>query len=186
MTTATILLAAGHSRRFGADDKLLAAHLGRPLVSHAADAIRAFAPDHLVAVTRSDAVASLLSGFEIVSLLSENNTQSDSLGAGLRAVLEHSPDRILILLGDMPGVTPDLLAKVRDGATEDQPSAATDGTTVMPPVCFPASWFPRFQEIKGDRGAGALLRNLPKDQLVLADTMTLKDVDLPEDLSRRP
>lgn len=41
MTVAILLLAAGASRRFGTENKLLAPLAGKPLVRHAGDAARA-------------------------------------------------------------------------------------------------------------------------------------------------
>ena len=65
-----ILLAAGTSRRFGGEDKLLAPLAGGPLALHAARHIVGLAPRRRIAVCRDDdgPLARLLvaHGFEIV------------------------------------------------------------------------------------------------------------------------
>ncbi|MEL6169702.1 MAG: nucleotidyltransferase family protein [Pseudomonadota bacterium] len=185
MTTAAILLAAGHSRRFGPDEKLLAPYDGNPVIAYAADAATTLAPDHLIAVVRSDQVARHLSGFTIVAPAAETNTQSDSLRAGLAEAMRLGADRVLIILGDMPGVTPALMRNVLARASPSTPSAAYDGANILPPVCFPRPWYGRIAGLAGDRGAGMLLRDLPQSQLVLADPALLQDVDTPGDLAAR-
>lgn len=69
MRIGALLLAAGMSRRFGPEDKLLADLNGMPMVAHAARALDLVGPDRRIAVTGSDAVGNLLSaeGFDIVA-----------------------------------------------------------------------------------------------------------------------
>lgn len=172
-----LLLAAGASRRFGPADKLLAPLRGQPLIAHAAQAMRALPLDHRIAVIANPALAPCLTGFEIVTIAPA--AQSDSLRAGL--AMAGAPDRLLIALGDMPDVTADHLARVLDAVTGDLPAASHDGTHPMPPACFPRACLPALQELRGDRGAGRLLRDLPPAQLIRA-TGQLRDIDRPGDL----
>ncbi|MEO1680498.1 MAG: nucleotidyltransferase family protein [Pseudomonadota bacterium] len=183
---AGLLLAAGQSRRFGPADKLLAPLEGAPLVTHAAQALAASGAAPLVAVVDSARVASLLPDFIIVQPGPEAPAQSASLTAGIARLRALGAPASLIALGDMPRVTPALLNAVASVAAEapGQPTAATDGTQVMPPACFPAALFSALEALTGDRGAGALLRDLPARALVRADPEILADVDRPEDLSR--
>ncbi|MEM9900977.1 MAG: nucleotidyltransferase family protein [Pseudomonadota bacterium] len=177
MTTAGVLLAAGRSRRFGAEDKLLAPLKGRPLVAHAVAALRAVKPEVLIGVTRSAAVSRLLAGFEIVAPLEDAPEQADSLRAGLSCAWACGAKRVLVVLGDMPFVTPALLADVLARCEETRPSAATDGFRPMPPACFPEAFFPEVLALRGDRGAARLLRNLPCEALVHVPPRTLHDID---------
>lgn len=177
MKLAGVLLAAGASRRFGHDDKLLAELYGKPLVCHAADKLRAVSPDVLIAVTRSDAVAAQLAGFENVRPPMPDPAQGDSLKAGVAAAKAEGADKVLIVLGDMPLVTVNLMQSVVAACTTNRPSAAIEGAKPMPPTCFPAAFYPQLLAIDGDRGAGNLLRDLPSDALVHASERTLMDVD---------
>ncbi len=183
MKTAGILLAAGASRRFGPDDKLLAIMNGAPLVTHAAKALRDFAPDRLIAVVRDPAVADLLDGFDVVFPDAPDPAQSDSLRAGLARADALGADRVMIALGDMPFVTARLLGQVAALCTDHRPSALTDGQRPMPPACFPNSCLPELLTMTGDRGAARLLRDLPEDALVRAPSKILRDIDTLEQLT---
>lgn len=183
MTRAGVLLAAGASRRFGPADKLLADLHGKPLLLHAAAALRALSPDILIAVTRSDAVADLLSDFEIARPSMPDPAQGDSLKAGVALAQERGAGQVVITLGDMPFVTPDLIGAVVARASDTSPSATTDGTTLLPPACFPAAMFPQLLALSGDRGAGSLLRDLPEHARVRAPADILQDVDTPDRLA---
>lgn len=181
MIRAGLLLAAGASRRFGPGDKLLAPLRGLPLIGHAAQALRLLTLDHRIAVIANPALAPHLAGFDIVTIAPA--AQSDSLRAGLAAL--DAPDRLLIALGDMPDVTPDHLVQVLGRATDDLPSASFDGhhegSHPMPPACFPRACLPALRRLRGDQGAGRLLRDLPPAQLVQAAGQ-LRDIDRPGDL----
>ncbi|WCR11621.1 nucleotidyltransferase family protein [Paracoccus stylophorae] len=178
MIRAGLLLAAGASRRFGADDKLLATLRGRPLIAHAADALRATPLDRRLAVIANPALTPHLDGFQVLHL--QSAAQSDSLRAGLMAL--GRPDRVLIVLGDMPGVGADHLRRVLAAATDDRPSASRDHGPPMPPACFPAGWLDRLTSLTGDRGAGSLIRDLPDDALIDASGR-LGDIDSADDLA---
>ncbi|MEL6961028.1 MAG: NTP transferase domain-containing protein, partial [Pseudomonadota bacterium] len=142
MKTVGLLLAAGQSRRFGASDKLMADVRGRPLIRYAADALLGLHLDERFAVVSSDDVQSALPDFEPVVVDPADNQQSDSLKAGLNAAQDHAADRVLLVLGDMPLVTPQILRDVLALAGFDRASAVTDGARRMPPACFPVSMFP--------------------------------------------
>lgn len=175
-----LLLAAGASRRFGPENKLLVPLDGRPLVAHAAEALRAADLDRRIAVVSADGLVAHLGGFEILRI--PRGEQSDSLRAGLAAA--GRPHRLLIALGDMPRVTSALLDKVLAICTDHLPSASRDADgPPMPPACFPAGWLARLAVLAGDQGAGKLLRDLPPSQLIDA-TGLLPDIDTPESLTR--
>ncbi|AUH32302.1 nucleotidyltransferase family protein [Paracoccus tegillarcae] len=175
-----LLLAAGASRRFGDDNKLLVPFRGKPLVGHAAQALRDLPRIRLIAVITDPQTAPYLDGFEVIRIA--QGQQSDSLRAGLAAA--GAPARILIVLGDMPNVTPGLLADVMAACTDEMPSASRDLTgPPMPPACFPQSWVPRIAALGGDQGAGRLIRDLPAGALIDAPGL-LGDVDTLDQLSR--
>jgi CTP:molybdopterin cytidylyltransferase MocA len=181
MSTAILLLAAGASRRFGPENKLLAPLEGKPLVRHAADAARAVPADvYLVAISDPD-LAELFPDFRKV-LVDPDLPQSASLKAGVAVAAALTMTRVLVVLGDMPRVSTTLMTAVLDRAG-DLPSAATDGRTILPPACLPAAIFPAIAALAGDQGAGAILRHLPPAQCVLASAEDLVDIDRPADLT---
>lgn len=176
-----LLLAAGASRRFGPADKLLAPRDGRPLVAHAAQALRDTTLDVRVAVIANPALSPWLEGFRIVTI-PPGGPQSDSLLAGLAQ--SGNWDRLLIALGDMPDVTPDHLARLLARTGARRPACSHDGTAPLPPACFPRDSLPALMALRGDRGAGALLHALPPGQHVAAPRL-LRDIDTPQDLASR-
>ena len=68
MSLGVLLLAAGQSRRFGPQDKLLAPLAGRPVVAHALDALALPEADFRLAVVSTDQVATITrqAGFDAV------------------------------------------------------------------------------------------------------------------------
>lgn len=184
MTTAGILLASGASRRFGAADKLLAPFRGRPLVTHAAEALAEAVAGPLIVVAARAEVAAALPGFAHVRPGPPEPAQSDSLAAGIAQARALGAGRAVVVLGDMPRVTPELIRAVLARCSGGQASAATDGTRPMPPACFPAALFDRLEALSGDRGAAPVLRALPEAQLVAAPTGALVDIDTAADLAR--
>lgn len=174
-----LMLAAGASRRFGPDDKLLALFRDRPVIMHAAKAMRQTPLEHRIAVIANPDLRPFLSGFDVIEVAP--GTQSDSLIAGLKAA--DTPDRLLITLADMPLVTSELLAQVVTGVSGGQPAACYDDAPPMPPVCFPKDWLARLADVAGDKGAGRFIRELPASALIPACGM-LADIDSLADLER--
>ena len=177
---AGILLAAGHGRRFGQGNKLLADWRGMPVVVHAARALRGAAPDQLIAVVRDARVAALLPGFRIV-MAAEAEAMSDSLRLGLAAA---QADKALIVLGDMPAVPPAHLAALVRACTPARAAAsgwpAPDRPRPGVPACLPRAMFAAATRIEGDQGARDLLAGAA---LVALPDGAGRDIDRPEDLA---
>lgn len=182
---AAILLAAGGSRRFGADDKLLAPLAGVPLALHAARRIVELAPRRRIAVCRDGAGALVEQlaalDFEIVVNPDPEAGLSRSLACGIAEAARGREAAALICLADMPFVGAEHLRSLlaRFDATDAPVVASTDGTTRMPPALFARSLFGALQSEKGDRGGKALLADAA---LVRAGEGKLVDIDRPEDL----
>lgn len=184
MIRAGMVLAAGRSRRFGAQNKLLARFRGIPLAAHSARAMRLAALDRRLAVVADPAVAELFDGFDLIWLEGSESEQSDSLRAGAARAREIGADRLLVALADMPLVPGRLMDGVLDRASDTTPSAASDGTCCAPPACFPRCLFPELENLRGDHGAGELLRQLPSSQLERVTPEILTDIDTVDDLAR--
>ncbi len=90
---------------------------------------------------------------------------------------------VLVALGDMPLVTPDLLTAILDRAASTGAAAATDGALRCPPAAFGPAYFDALAATEGDRGAGAILAALPGNALVAAPGL-LDDIDTAVDLAR--
>lgn len=181
MTIAALLLAAGQSRRFGAADKLLADLNGSPLVIHAARALSDPNIGLRLAVVTSPDVAALLQGEGFATLMLPPGPQSTSIAAGVAALQRQGATRIVIALGDMPLLEPGDIAALL-AMPPDQPASARLEDAPCPPAIFPADWFARLTTLTGDRGAGALLRDLPPAAMLAIPAQRLCDVDTPETL----
>lgn len=182
---AAILLAAGRSRRFGSEDKLLAPLAGAPLALHAARRIVELAPRRRIAVCRerAGALAEQLTalGFEIVANPHPEAGLSQSLACGIAEAARGPEAAALIALADMPFIG---IGHLTSLLTRFDPASApivasTDGATRMPPALFARSLFSALQAETGHRGGKALLAGAA---LVHAAPGELADIDRPEDL----
>lgn len=179
--TVLVLLAAGRSTRFGEDDKLMAPLGGQPLYRHAVDAVASVDFLGRVVVTSGTSVALGGEGYERVINPAPERGLSGSLTLGVGAARRLGAAAMLVMLADMPFVTP---AHVRAlFAAADGPGAVVasgDGARTSPPALFAAGRFAELGQLSGDRGARALLGTAA---LVTTTAHMLADIDTPADLA---
>ena len=189
-----VILAAGQAKRFGSQ-KLLAPLDGRPLIQHVIDAANASALEDIVIVVGPNA-DDLLTRVDIGRTRVVRNPDparglASSLQAGLSA-LDPLLHAALILLGDMPGVTANLIG---DLVTRGRDTRATAIVSVWrgrrsPPVVLHKSLWPAAFALEGDVGMREVL-GAHADVIELAvtdDLGSLEDIDTPGDhdaLARR-
>jgi len=176
---AGVVLAAGRGSRFGDAPKQLAELDGRPLlehVVHAACAVPALERIVVVLGAHADAVrerVDLLDAEPVVCADWEAG-QARSLRCGLEALA--GARKVLVLLGDQPRVTPQVIARFVDEPPGSR--AAYDGVPGHPVVLGPAL-LRAARTLEGDRG----LRDLTRWRLVECGHLASgRDVDTPEDL----
>lgn len=190
MRVAAIILAAGGSRRFGDAPKQLALLRGVPLLEHVVDAALAVpAIEDVVVVLGANAdriEASLeLAPARSVRCAAWEDGMSTSLQAGVAAV-DPAVDCVLVLLGDQPNITPQVVAMVMDGATDPRLDGvrAAYGGTPGHPVALRAPLLAQIPMLRGDAGARDLLRS-PRVRLMEAGHLCdPTDVDTQHDLTR--
>jgi molybdenum cofactor cytidylyltransferase len=165
---AAIILAAGRSTRFAADQpgttKLIAELHGKPLVRHVADAALASRARPAIAVTghARDQVEDALAGLPLTFVHNKDFATglASSLRTGIAAVPQRAPGAI-VLLGDMPLATAELIDQL---VRQFEESVWTDA--IVPvikgrrgnPVLLARSLFPAVARLTGDEGARRLLR----------------------------
>lgn len=186
-----VLLAAGASTRFGAENKLLADLGGRPLVAHAAGALLASGVDEIVVVTGRDSeqVRQILARTAVRFAHNEGwiRGMGSSIASGLRA-LGSQPSGAFVVPGDMPFLTAATIATLRERFIQAGGERIVVPTTPegaqRNPVLWPRRCFAELALLCGAEGGKPLLKRY-SDQTVcvaFADALALTDVDTAEDL----
>ncbi|MGL4636813.1 MAG: NTP transferase domain-containing protein [Beijerinckiaceae bacterium] len=187
---AAILLAAGQGTRMGGGK--MTAHLGgKALVRHAAEAVEAVGFPAFITVVGHDAanVSEALAGVEtsLVNNPDYATGMSSSLKAGIAAVPE-TAGAVLVMLGDMPSVTPAIIKRLLD-AFSGHPEALAIVPTVAGqrgnPVLLSRKLFGEIAKLKGDAGARKLLDAVGEGviEVSIDDAAVLLDVDTSEALA---
>lgn len=191
-----LLLAAGRGTRFGGA-KLHAPLRGRPLVAHPlaciAEAVRAGTLAGGVAVVpAADPELARLAAAATVEVVPNPDPEAGlaaSLRLGLAAIERHADaGAAVVLLGDQPGVSPALLARlVAAWRASDRPVvrpawSAAPGEPGHPLVLGRTLW-PRARALAGDRGLGPLLAAEPSLVEDLPVPGRNPDVDTAADLA---
>jgi molybdenum cofactor cytidylyltransferase len=180
-SVAVVLLAAGLSRRFGADDKLATPLDGQPLGGHAARTLGGLPFAARIVVTRDGGPDFGVYGFTPVRHPDPGAGQSGSIRLGVAQARRARPEAILIALADMPRVPVDHIAALlaRFDAAHPIIASVAEGRP-SPPALFAAALFDTLETLTGDQGARLLLRAAT---LVAAPAAALADVDTPGDLA---
>jgi molybdenum cofactor cytidylyltransferase len=185
-----VVLAAGASSRMGGN-KLLTELDDKPMVRRIVEAVLGSKTSPVIVVTgnKADAVRNALAECPISFI---NNPDfsiglSGSLKLGLKA-LPVDCDGAVVVLGDMPAVTPALIDNLVGAFAPAEGRAicvATHGGKRGNPVLFARRFFEKIESIEGDVGARGLIGAYPELVChVEADSdAPLIDIDTPEDLA---
>lgn len=184
------VMAAGHSRRMGAANKLLLPVRGEPMVRHAVRAAQAAGCEDVLVILGHEAeqVRDALVGLSVRCVV--NPHHAEGLASAVRcahAMAAHA-SALLCLLGDMPNVQPDTLRALIE-ALHTAPAALA-----CRPVCQgrpgnPVLWSvaarAALADLKGDEGARSVLAGLGTGliQVHVEDAGVLLDIDTPDDLA---
>jgi len=172
------ILGAGKASRFGGG-KVLAPCGGKPLGQWALEtALQTGLPVDWIA---GESAPDFTQGRCIIT---HNPRAAEGIGTSVALAAElareSGADALLIMLADMPLVSPALLARL---LAAQAPAAIchADGRAGVPAL-IPAAAFPALAALTGDRGAGPVLKSLPGLTLIDCDPALLLDVDSPGDL----
>jgi molybdenum cofactor cytidylyltransferase len=189
---AALVLAAGQSRRYGQDNKLLVELEGMPLVRRAVEAAQASQAEHVLLVTghERETVEAAVAGTGVGTV--HNGDFAEGLSTSLRcglAALPEEIDGVIVVLGDMPRVEASTLDKLI-AAFDPVEGRAICIPTVRGkrgnPVLFARRFFAEAMEIKGDVGAKPLIAEHAEAvaEVPVESDAVLLDVDTPEALAR--
>ncbi len=170
------VLAAGRATRFGGG-KVEAPCAGKPLGRWVIDAVEAAALGPGVIVTGREGVTFAEGWTHAINPRAEEGLAS-SLAVAAQAALDRDAQALLVLLADMPLVTPAYL-RVLAGVEAPAATRQPEGRPGVPALLDRAliEWAPR---LTGGRGATGLLRTA---LLLDPPPGMLRDVDTPEDLA---
>jgi xanthine/CO dehydrogenase XdhC/CoxF family maturation factor/CTP:molybdopterin cytidylyltransferase MocA len=179
---ACAVLAAGASRRLGRP-KQLALVSGIPLVRHVAERVRASSADAVAVIVgaHAPAVRAVLEGTAVI----DNDAWDEGLASSIRSAAAWAratnASALVLTLGDQPRIdaahVDRLIAAWREGALA---AGSAYGDTLGVPAIFDASLFDDLLALRGDRGAGALLRERAAAAIDWPDGAV--DVDTPRDV----
>ena len=190
---AAVVLAAGRSRRMGAN-KLLLELDGKPLVRHVLDAIAASHATTTIVILGHEAAKVRAALADCAATFVVNEAYHEGLASSLHkgvAALPAEVDGAMIFLSDMPDIEPALIDRMIAAFDPDRHKSI-----VVPirhgrrghPVLWGGAFFPLLlTETQGDAGAKALIDRFA-DQVVEIAAPTdgvLRDLDTPEDFFRR-
>ncbi len=185
---AALILAAGRSSRMGRN-KMTIALDGVSLLERTIDTVLAAGIDRIVVVLGHEAeAASALIGDRPVQIV-HNPDYAEGLSTSLKAGLAAIPAPCagaLVLLADMPGVTPDHLATLMAAFQDERDivvpmRAGRRGN----PILWGRSHFPALMQVTGDQGGRDLLWAAADHirPVECADDGVLIDLDTPEALA---
>ena len=183
---ATIVLAAGQSRRMGSVNKLLAEIAGKPMTTHVVDAAIASSASPVVVVTGHEPalLKEALADRDVRFI--HNPDFADGLSTSLRAgltLLDADIDGAVVCLGDMPSVSAthiNRLIVAFDPAAGHAIIVPTFNGKRGNPVLWHRRFFAQMSDVSGDVGArhligdneGSLLEVAMDDDAILADLDT--------------
>ena len=180
-----IIMASGLSERYGRN-KLLEKLDGREIILHTAGNLRA-AGLRPLAVTRSEAVRSLMEREGFRCILHDGPLKSDTIHAGL---MKLDPDMAgyLFMPGDQPLVRPVSLKKMIGQFLTCPNRAVRLGfeETAGSPVLFPAFCREKLLAYTGERGGLEVLKTeqIPCDTVQAGFAWELWDADTPESMEK--
>ena len=188
---AALILAAGQSRRMGAENKLLLEIDGKPMVRHVAERVLASAarPVTIVLGHQPDAVKAALDGLDVRFV--ENPDYADGLSSSLKtglAAVPESADGAIVCLSDMPGVSPELIDRLIAGFNPVEGRAIlapTRGGRRGNPVLWARRFFDELMGLSGDTGAKHLIGTYGEflTEIEAPDDGVLIDLDTPAALA---
>lgn len=193
-TIGGVILAAGQSQRMGAQNKLLAEIDGVPIIRRTAQALIDGGLNDLVIVTGHEhrLVAAALDDLPVTCIYNDDyqSGQASSVACGVRHHQNGSHAAVLIALGDMPLVRPELIAALlRDHSSLPD---ATDRITLPVfdgrrgnPVIWGRGFFDELVALTGDAGGRIIFAENKNavNSLGWPDDSIHLDIDTPEALA---
>ncbi|QXD25341.1 nucleotidyltransferase family protein [Opitutia bacterium ISCC 51] len=186
-----IILAAGESKRYGPENKLLVELDGVAVLERVVRCILHSGVSKICVVTGGDheAVVSLLSNYEIDCVNNPNwkSGMGTSLAKGVQGIDPRDFTGIMVCLGDLPylelGSVKRVLARFCELNRSRVALPVYNGRRGHP-VVFPISYMDSLAKLECDEGARSIIQQASEYlELVTVDSGgVVRDLDLPDDL----
>lgn len=182
-----LIMAAGHSTRFGSDKRSATLADGQTLLQATTAMAQPLFHETYVVIRAGDSAAALDLNPEAIIRAPETPIGlGTSIGAAFRHLLAHShrATAAAVLLADMPWIKPDAFATLMPNATENTIVRPVYDGNAGHPVIFGREFWPELAELHGDMGARTIIKkHHDACRLIpVADVGVLRDVDRPDDL----
>jgi molybdenum cofactor cytidylyltransferase len=186
-----LVMAAGRSRRFGSDKRRACLPDGRNLLQAVVQTQIEACGDVLVLLRSGDAWGQSVCAEAGVACLLVDDADAGlgrTLSAGLQAIMADERvvfDAALVVLADMPAVSPDTVRALMSAFSRDG-RAAWPWHAGQPghPRLLPRSSWPTLLDLVGDEGARARFDWSQATRVEVPDAGILLDIDTPGDLIR--
>ncbi len=189
---AAIVLAAGSSKRFGGDNKLLVQIDGVPLVVRVIEAIKRGGIEQIYVVTGHQAVQVAGAIYDLDCRIVHNERHLAGMGTSVAcgvSALDQNVDGALVAQGDMPEVDAPLIATLcqhfLNGRCERVVYPVLDNGRQGNPVLWPKRLFGELAKLTGDKGAKQLIASEGDRavRMASAGAAAAVDIDTPEELA---
>lgn len=186
-----ILIAAGASRRLGRPKQLVPID-GQPLILYIIDQIRSSRVDELLVVlgANADEIEGIIPGN--VDIL-HNPNWSDGMSTSIRAGVEYfsgQSDALMICVVDQYALTIayiNQLLELFDNKSHAVVASKYNNDVTGVPAVFDVSVFNQLLKLKGDRGAGKIIKQISAECPEKIDVLKFEnghlDVDKPEHIN---
>ena len=181
---AIVILAAGTSSRLGSPKQLLE-YNGKTLLQHAIDtALATGCPKVMVVLgARADMLKLKLANQPIEIL--ENKNWQEGMALSIRYALQNitiagfQPESIIFMVCDQPYVTSSLLMSLVEKSAETGLPIIASGydDKAGTPALFHKSMFPQLMDLKGDKGARALIAAQVEKVAIVPFPKGVTDID---------
>lgn len=185
-TVTALVLAAGHSRRFGSDKRQHLLSSGQTLLQTSLQLPCAQLGEVWLALRDDDpAPLGLADNVRILQSSSSRLGLGHSIASSVAQISTASNAQgLLVMLGDMPFIQPATLAALLARADSRLIIRPTYQGKPGHPVLFGRAWWPQLCILTGDEGARSVLLGNPQAvrNIELGDPGVLLDIDRPGDV----
>lgn len=183
-----LVMAAGHSQRFGADKRRAKLADGRTLLAASVALAEQSFAETWVVLREEEAPAEL----GITDTLNVIHAPAEDIGLGISLAtafsrfiaLEHPAPAVAVMLGDMPWLAPATCRRLAAHADPHLILRPRHGGRGGHPVLFGRDFWPRLSRLRGDQGAREVLIENPNACrfIDVDDPGIHQDIDLPQDI----